>query len=268
LQYIWDLITWLHKENIKLISLWALGYDLNSYYDPERLEFDEYCTNEGYIFDLIELLIIFCKSDKREDFIQRIRHVFEEEQEWTSYTLHGYIIIENDTNEFRSIIPFIKDEKLRKKLSSYYSIKATNPENSTLAKASSDIINYLLSSEAGEFKDFMDKLFAKIWEKLSIEKPEELAQFLLKHANQAKGFNNKIDDVRHTERSTIPIIQNSGIYKFIADNNMNIVELIITSLPEEYLSEWSSDDIKSYLVSTYHIDLNTPSKLSIDDVPF
>ena len=268
LKYFWNSISWLHEENLWLISRWWLGYDLNKLYDPNRLEFDNWCENEWYIFDLLELLIIFCKEEKREEFIKRIRHIFDEEQGMFTYSLHWYIIIQNDSNEFKSILPFIKDEKLRKKLVSYFEIKWKNTESSILAKASADIINYLLSSEEGEFKNFMEQLFQKIWEKLSIEKPEELAQFLLKHANQSKGFNNKIDDVRHTERSTIPIIQNSGIYKFIADNNMSLIELIITSLPEEYLSEWSPGEIKSTLLSTFSIDVNSALRISVDESPF
>lgn len=248
------IISWIQSDILSLVTKWELWYSMNDFFDCERLEFDPQCW-DYYILDLIEIMVIFSKESKREEFVKRIKEIFYEEREQNTFTIHWYIIIENNSNEFQSIIPFIKDAKIRDKLETYYRVKATNPDSSILAKTSADIINYILSSEAWEFKKYMDSLFNKIWSKIALDKPEELTNLLLKLADYWKWLNNKIDNVRHTERSTIPIIEQCWIYKFIADNNMNIIELIITSLPEDYISNWDVSEVKKWIVEKYNLDL-------------
>lgn len=253
-------VSGLNESVLNTLSKWELGYDLSQHFDYQRMELNLE-SQHWYLFDVLELMIIFSKPEKRDEFIARLRNLFEEEG--NSFIIHNYLVVPNLKNGFQSLIPFVKDRKLRQKLESYYKMRSVGAEHSSLAKVSAEILNYILSSneDKKKNKEFSEWICKRIWEKWAPEKKDELFDLINRQSLIAKEFNNNIEDVRHTERHTISVVEQSGVHKFIADNNMNLVEFIITSIPEEYISDWNSEDVKKSLLEKYSIQKDSPMEM-------
>jgi len=70
------------------------------------------------LFDIIEYLLIFCLSEKRDDYIMRLMEAFEEEK--SGFIIHSHLIVYGAANNLESVTPLIKDKNLKKKLESYF----------------------------------------------------------------------------------------------------------------------------------------------------
>lgn len=250
-----------NSQLIFTVSRWELWYSIEEEFDLETLELQlsEYGNNNHwYLFDFLELMIIFCKSEKRDEFIWRLRKIFEEEGEL--FIIHNYLIVPNQNNGLESIMPFIKDRHLKDLIASFYQASKNNPEYSNLAKISANILNNIFSSEwwKDKTKAYSEALCMKLAAKFSPEKSKDLYELINAQVISAKSLNNNIWDVRHTEKHTISIVRESWIYKYITENNMHLIELVISWLPEDYISDGDSEEVKSYLLSTYSINRDTP----------
>jgi hypothetical protein len=50
-----------------------------------------------------------------------------------------------------------------------------------------------------------------------------------------KRWNNKMNDIRHTDQHTIPLNEPNA-YKLIANSNFELVELVILASPKKFLN--------------------------------
>ena len=88
-------------------------------------------------------------------------------------------------------------------------------------------------------------------------------------------MSNNIFDVRHSEKHTIKI-KNPYIYKLISQNNMSLIEFVVTSLKDEFILSEDWENIKAEYLQKYNINKNMiyfyPEKekpeIDADDIPF
>ncbi|EKE27566.1 MAG: hypothetical protein ACD_3C00192G0011 [uncultured bacterium (gcode 4)] len=276
---------YLHEKTISNIFLWELWYDVVKYFDVrlfDKIIFNvedesEKDLDNKLFFDIIELLIIFCKSDKRKDFIERLKNAFDEE--WGGYSVHWHLIVKNIWESLEYSASLIKDKKLWTKLIAYYENEKNKPDYQYLAKVSAEILQYITSAETDktDTKKVAEYLYKKVAEKWSTEKTDDVWIMLSTSSQLAKKYNNQTYNVRHTDKYCIDV-KNPSIYKYIANNNMALVELIISSLPEDYIAPWDPEEVKGLLLSKYWYDRKIwwsvwkikeeVEEINIEDIPF
>ncbi len=269
---------YLHETTLKDICLRELGYDVLDYFHVGELDSKTKGFDDLKFFDLIELLVIFSREDARDDFIKRLNTIFKEEGD--IYQIHGYMIIGKQNEGLRSVVPLIKEKVLQDKLNEYYSqdTRYSTSNHEFLAKISSEILQLLFSSSLNQKKtaDYAKGLcrdVATVW--TEVVKVEELSILLSDTVKNAKDLSNKISNVRHMDRTTIPV-SSPNFYKLIASKNINIIELVILSLPAEYIVEMSSEEEKVKYLENYNINKGIgyvvkkkdPGEINLDDIPF
>jgi hypothetical protein len=247
--------TYLHSSTLSDLSMREAGYDLSSALDLSDLE----TTGEKYpdakFFDLIELLIIFAKPEKRPELVLRLNEIFQEEG--NKYSIHGFMIVSREHDGLRSIVPLLKEKNLKEKITEYYRNRMIGSVNyEILAQISADIVQLLFSSpksrnQTKKHATDLCTLVATKWTEKA--KVKELAQLFSDTVKNAKELSNQIQNVRHTDRTTIPI-ETPSFYKLIAVKNINIAELIILSLPETFISPQNPEDMKKSYLSRYDLD--------------
>lgn len=268
-----------HHKTLEDVSNQELGYSLAEIIDCKTLSFDEEAYSDVKLFDLIELILVFCKKDKIKDLISRFHKVFLEEQE--SFVMHGFMIVDKNVSGLRSLLPLIKDKTLRTKLSELYEDIRPSVGNSyeVQARLSADIIQFLFSSSKGQSdtKKYSDDLCKSIAEKWTAkENTKKLTELLSETVKNAKDLGNQISNIRHTDQHSIRV-ESPSFYKLVAHKNMSIIELTILSLPEKYVTEQNPEEIKEQYLSSYSINKNnkwvvvkkeekTPEYSSSDDI--
>jgi len=268
---------YLHKKTLTDLTLRELGYNISSTIDLDGFEFKKDDARDDRFFDLIELLIIFCKKEKRENFIKRLKTIFKEEG--SDFSIHSFMIFKGGSTDLRSIIPLIKEKPLHKKLKSFYTQSYNNENYEFLARTSADIIQLLTSSPQSKKKTkgyatSLCKKVAKEWTDES--KAEDLANLLSETIKNAKKLSNQISNVRHTDRTTIPV-GSPNFYKLIAQKNIQLVELIILSLPESYIIQKNPEDLKNNYLQSYRVEKDNVwlvkkrdqgDSIDVKDIPF
>lgn len=247
---------YLHAETVKELTLRELGYDISQTLDLDDLEYKG-DANDNHFLDLLEIVIIFTKPEYREDCIARLNTIFREEGE--DFTIHGFMIISTVTDGLRSIAPLIKEKALKEKISEYYEshFSVNSSRNyELLAQISAGIVQMLFSSPDSKKKTLKFSLalckdVASVWTDKS--KSEELSSLLSDTVKNAKDLSNQISNVRHTDRSTIPV-DSPNFYKLIATKNIGIAELVILSLPEKFIAQQDPEAIKDSYLKRYELN--------------
>jgi len=88
----------------------------------------------------------------------------------------------------------------------------------------------------------------------------------------SKSLSNAIQDIRHTDKHTIPV-DGPNIYKLIAKINTSIIEAVILTVPDKYIIDIKLDSIKESYLTSYNIDPNngwiiSKKDIDVDDIPF
>lgn len=268
---------YLHDNTLKDLSLRELGYDVTDALNLKDLTSKSSNIEDLKFFDLIELIIILTKEDQREDLVVRLNNVFKQEKD--KYQIHGYMIISKINEGLRSTVALIKDKHLREKLNEYYENSGLLRRNyESLARISSDMVQLVFSSPESKekTKDYSLELCKKVATKWTEkEKVEELTELLSETVLNTKKLFNNIKNLRHTDRTTIPV-ELPNFYKLINTKNIHLVELIILSLPENYIMEQSPEEVKNSYLENYRITKSIgwtvkkkiPAEINIDDIPF
>ena len=246
---------YLHEDMLQNLGFRELGYDFTKVINCRSLRFDGDEYEDAKLFDFIELLLIFTKSEKRSELEKRLRKIFDEEQK--EFTIHDGLIVEKELTGIESITFLIKEDALRNKINEYYSIRrtGTKPNWILLSKISADIIQILFSapSKKGDNKKYAESLCSKIAEKVTTkDRSKELTSLIDETVKNAKKLSNEIENIRHTDRSTIPI-DTPSFHKIVASQNINLTELVILSLPELYIRQADPDKMKETYLTRYKV---------------
>ena len=86
-------------------------------------------------------------------------------------------------------------------------------------------------------------------------------------------MSNEISNIRHTDRHTIPV-EGFSFYKLITYNNLGIIELVIQSLPDNYIVNKDAKQLKAEYFQSYEIEENRirvikkPKEDMEEEIPF
>jgi hypothetical protein len=275
--------TYLHTGTLSDLSMREVGYDLDSFINLKDLSYREETYQDAKFFDLIELIIIFSKKDRRAELVSRLEVIFKEEGQ--EYSIHGHMIVSRENDGLRSTIPLLKEKNLQIKIKEYYEQRLVTSVNfEILAQISADIIQLLFSSpkKRNKTKEYAEELCEQIASRWTDKtKVAELKKLLSETVKNSKELANQIQNVRHTDRTTIPV-EAPDLYKLIANKNINIAELVILSLPEKFISSQDPEDIKLSYLAQYGlskesgwavkdkplIDYSGLDEINPDDIPF
>jgi hypothetical protein len=261
--------TYLHSASLSDLSMREAGYDIASAFDLASLEPNEESRFEdAKFFDLLELFIIFTLPVKRIELVGRLSDVFNEEG--NDFAIHGSMIVSREQDGLRSIVPLLKEKNLRDKVGEYYQQRMAISQNyEFLARISADILQLLFSSSEAQSKtkkhstDLCEQVAFKWTEK---GKSTELAELFSNTVKNAKQLSNQIQNVRHTDRTTIPI-ESPNFYKLIALKNISIIELVILSLPELFISSQDPETIKESYLKRYDLNKDTQWAVKAREIP-
>src|SRR3989344_3952502 len=185
---------YLHKETLRDLSFRELGYNIADITDCENLDFSTSEYRDTKFFDLVELIIIFARLNKRQELIDRLQIIFKEED--NQFVLHDFMIFKRDETSVGSLVPLIKDLHLRNKLDEYYSARQSwRPNYAAMARTSADILQLLFSSPSkqGETKTYTQGLCKKVAAKWTDEKNvKKLSELLEATVKNTKSLNNEI----------------------------------------------------------------------------
>lgn len=283
------------ENKVDSFSLSELGYRMSSFFEFETFilvelerkirissenERSETYFDDSKLFDLVEITILFAKNKKRDEVIDRFNSILTEEN--SSYHIVERLITRRTGDTLKSLGSILKDDHLKKKLDIYFRL-AESDEYSSAAKLSADILNiifsgYIKAQKPKAIAEIKDRLCNKlIANKADIDaKKKRLDTYIDDLLKTARNLSNDIYDIRHTEKSTIEV-SNDNIYKLISIFNMQIVELVITTLKDDYVLGDSWEKIKKDYIEKYKIDPNLRKTIvkpdldppiDLDDIPF
>lgn len=279
-------------------SLSELGYKMSVYFEFEDfkiiqqekifrgIENKERTINyyDDYkLFDLAEIVILFAKNKKRTEVISRFNAIFLEED--ADFQIVEHLITKKSGETLKTLVGLLKDENLKNKIRTYFELNDKN-DHVNSSKISADILNivfsgYIKSNKPHDITAIKTKLAQKIIRD-TVKKEEKSVRFLGyidELLRTSKSLSNDIYDVRHTEKSTIQL-SNDNIYKLIASHNMSLVELVLTTLKDDYVLGDNWEKIKNDYIEKYKIDKSTRyviekpntnkdgADIDPDDIPF
>lgn len=272
-------IIFFDKDKIDNFSLAELGYAMSDYFEFEyfkmvqierKLRFSsaeersEMFFDDYKLFDFAEITILFARPEQRAEVIKRFNTIFNEEN--TNYEIVQHLITRKSGENLKSIQNILKDDALKSKLGNFLGY-SNESDYLNAAKVSAEIVNILFSGyikddKPAVIKDLKQKLVANLLNPADSkgDKGKRLDQHLDSILRISKDLSNDVYDVRHTEKSTLEI-KNDNIYKLIARNNGSIIELVLTSLKDEYIISDDWEKIKKDYIEKYKIDPN--SRLTI-----
>ena len=231
------------------------------------------------LFDLIETIILFSKEDKRKEVISRIDKIFSEEA--CNWKIIKHLITRNTGENLSDITNQLKDDKLADKLRAYDDFYE-NDDYVNSAKISADILNiifsdFLQNNKKKQIESIKENIVNLVVDNVEgkNEKKEEMKEYIEQLLINSKNLSNNIFDVRHSEKHTIKI-KNPYIYKLISQNNMSLIEFVVTSLKDEFILSEDWENIKAEYLQKYNINKNMiyfyPEKekpeIDADDIPF
>lgn len=259
------------EESIKNLTISELGYDLTNIFNCFIMTYEQENYTDFYLFDLIEILIIFSTESKRPETVKRFQDTLRDES--SDFMINEYMVIYKKEIGLRAVLPLIKDSTLRSKIEEYYSNLRVRGGYEATSRITADILQYLFSSpkqqkKTKKYSEVLCKKIAMKWTtKVNIE---NLATLIGNTVTNAKDLNNQISNIRHTDKFTIPV-DNQTFYKMVTAINFSIIELTIQSFPEDYVINKSATDLKTEYMLKYnltdqkeHIVDTTPS----DNIPF
>ncbi|HUC01915.1 MAG TPA: hypothetical protein VMA75_03345 [Candidatus Paceibacterota bacterium] len=263
---------YLHSLTLRDLSSRELGYDLTSLVYCKTMDFNAN-PDDNQLLDLIELLIIFCKEINRKELIERLQNIFKEEGD--QFIIHNFIIFKKDETGLKSLVPLIKDKNLQVKLEEYFTeaSRGSKPNYEMLARIAADIVQILFSApKQKETKKYSEQLCSDIAYKWTDKKnAQALAILLSETVKNAKELSNQISNIRHTDRSTIPV-RTPSLYRLIALKNSSIAEVVILSLPENYILDQNPEEIKNHYLGKYNLKADNgwlvEDEIKPEDIPF
>ncbi len=264
-----------HYFNKKLIDDFSeseLGYRFSDSFDyyPFKFKGESVVSNDEkqimedvyddfILFDLLEATILFSKANQRKDVINRINNIFKEEK--INYYIKEDLITKNEGEDLRNIASQLKDVKLSEKINSYYSF-FDEDDYINASKISAEILGLIFSDETESKKNVIDGLKKDLVSLIVVntdEKEKREAEFMVIISDMAKTcqtLNNSIFDVRHSEKDRIKV-SNEYFYKLICNYNISLIELLLTSLKDRYISSEDWEAIKKKYIETYKINKDT-----------
>ncbi|MFA5210997.1 MAG: hypothetical protein WC414_00645 [Patescibacteria group bacterium] len=262
----------LNHDSLKELGMREIGNSIVDYVDLKNcLSYSN--KKDAVIFDLLEILIIFSKQEKRSIVITRINYILEEED--TPFLIHEYLFFNKNITGVRSVVPFIKNKSLKDKLEEFFLTNIENPNYQVLSRITADLIQNIFSSpkDKKNTKNYSENLCKMVSQKWTSEKNVlSLTKLLNDAVKNSKDLANQISNIRHTDQNTIPV-NNSNFYKLVTYNCMSIAELVILSLPEKFISTEEVENIKNNYLNKYKINKNAIWVLKedsniIEDLPF
>lgn len=267
----------LHKNTLSDLTNREVGYDIADIFDPRLLKFniesDDY--DDSKLFDLLEIILIFSLPEKREILKSRFENILNEESK--DYKIHSFMVIKSNDSGLKSIAPLIRERNLKEKIEEYYKNRIISDDHQTLAQISAEILQLLFSSpdQKDKTKEYSENLCEEIANKwVAKNKVPELKILISESVKNAKGWNNQITNIRHTDRTTVPI-ESPSVYRLISSRNISIVEMVVLSLPEKYVLDTDPDVLKDSYFEKYKVNsrgwiIEKPkeSEINIDDIPF
>ncbi len=278
------------KSKIDSFSLAELGYKMSDYFELEDFKiirqekslesiqskgqkiqfFDDY-----KLFDLAEIVILFAKDNKRTEIIERFNSIFIEEN--ADFQIIEHLITKKSGETLETLVGLLKDDDLKNKINKFHDF-LEDDDYLNSAKISADIVNiifsgYIKNNKPQDISLIKNKLSEKILKSTSKkeEKALRFSQYIDELLKTSKSLSNDIYDVRHTERSTIQVT-NDNLYKLISNHNMALVELVLTTLKDDYVLGDTWEKIKNDYLEKYKIDKKTryviekPKESSLDDI--
>lgn len=258
---------YLHDEILRDLSLREIGYDITKVIDCYTLSFDTPEYTDVKFLDLLEILIIFTKEEKRVELTQRFTNILQEET--PNISINDFMIIIKNETWLRSIIPLLKDRLLKEKLSSFYDASFVRPNYESLCRISADILQFIFSSDKSkkDTKKYAENLIKELCKKRTTKsKVEELFGLVNILVNNAKAFNNTISNIRHTDRTTIQL-DSPNFYKLISQQNINVIELVILTFPEKYIKIPNSKSLKDNYCKKYNTDPSSGYYIAKPKIP-
>ena len=269
----------IHKTSLTNLTNCEIGYDLSNVFDTRSLKFnteiEEY--DDSKLLDFVEILLIFSIMEKRRELIARFEKILTEESR--DYKIHSFMVIRRDESGLKSILPLIKERELKEKIQEFYKNRSFSDDHELLSQISADILQLLFSSPSkkSDTKDYSEELCEKVANKwTSKEKAPELKDLISQSVQNAKKWNNQITNIRHMDRNTVPIDSPSA-YRLITTRNISIIEMVILSLPEEYIFDTDAETLKTDYFARYKINLKgwvikkpimADTDIDPDDIPF
>ncbi|MCC6520771.1 hypothetical protein IT403_02185 [Candidatus Nomurabacteria bacterium] len=286
----------LHYFNNKLLDDFSeseLGYRFSDSFNYYPFKFkgefiesndDKQTVEEVYddfiLFDLLEATILFSMASQRQEVIKRINNIFHEEK--ISYYIKENLITKNEGEDLRNISILLKDVKLSSKINSYYNF-FDEDDYINAAKISAEILSIIFSDDSESKNTVMDKLKKDLAGSIvvntdeKVKREEEFFVIISNISTMCHTLNNGIFDVRHSEKNRIKV-SNEYLYKLICNYNISLVELLLTSLKDRYISSEDWEAIKNKYIETYKINKNTfyyipdpnvkDEDINPEDIPF
>lgn len=267
----------LESDTLKQLTMRTLGYDINKILKTKSFDFDTPEYNDIYFFDLIEIIVIFSKKDKRDDVVNRLQDILKEEK--TSFVFYDFMIFSRDTSGLRSIVPLIKNQKLKTELEQFFSEFGISSNYETGARKSAQILSLVFSSPNSkkDTKKYTEDMCKNISKRITDKEHQvAFASLLSDTIKNAKELNNQISNIRHIENYTIPV-DSPNFFKLVTNKNIGLIELAILSRPEDYVTSKDPEEIKQYYLKQYNVSPLTewyigPNKpedeIDPDDIPF
>lgn len=283
------------SDKIDNFSLAELGYAMSDYFEFEqfrmvqiersiRFSSDDERTEKYFddykLFDLAEIVILFSKPEERNNVIDRFNLIFSEEN--SNYEIVQHLITRKTGENLRSLKNILKDESLKTKISSYLTYESDG-DYLNAAKISAEIVNlmfsgYIKSDKLTVINGMKDKLVKTLLKPSDAkgDKGKKLEGHIDSLLKISKELSNDIYDIRHTEKSTLEI-KNENIYKLVSYNNSSIIELVLTTLKDEYVLSDDWEKIKQDYILKYRIDPNSRlyikkpdpiEKIDLSELPF
>lgn len=265
---------YINNGSLRDLSLTELGYDLTTFFDCRKNLFTTSQPEDQIkFFDLVELLIIFCKSEKRSAFVERLREIFREEG--GEFDLHRFMIIKRGDSGLRAISPMVKDTRLQDKIKEYGELRHMSSNTyAASARVSADVLQFIFShpTKKGKTKDTADEICKKMAEQLTDSKNSKtLGDLLNDTVKLAREWNNQISNIRHADQHTIPV-GHPDIYKMISTQNNAIAELVLLSLPERFITDEDPDVLRESYIKNFAINRDTKwtikEEIRVEDIPF
>lgn len=267
----------LESDTLKQLTMRTLGYDINKIIKTRSFDFNTQEYSDIYFFDLLEILVIFSKKEKREDVVNRLQAILKEEK--TSFVFYDFMIFSRDTSGLRSIVPLIKNQKLKLELEQFFSDFSSSNSYETGARKSAQILNLVFSSPSSkkDTKTYTENMCKDIAKRITDKEHQAAFVSLLNETiKNAKELNNQISNIRHIEHYTIPV-DSPNFYKLVTNKNVGLIELAILSMSESYVTSKDPEETKQHYLKHYNVSPTTEwyigaskqeDEIDPDDIPF
>lgn len=245
----------LHENALQKLSYLELGYDITEYYSCADLIPTRITSEEGnfyydkFLLDLVELIIIFSLENERDEVVRRIQKIFTEEN--SDLLIYGHMIVLYDSGGLQSITSLLNDKTLREKLEDIF-IKRV--ESSIAARESAEITQRVFSSQShGKTKQESESIISQIADRwIETKGVEDFKKLMNSLVKDVKGINNQIENIRHTDRSTISF-GSPDIYKLIRNLNLAVSEMAILTTQDDFIERESVAELKQNYLKDYGV---------------